>query len=68
MEKNVGTQDVELIPANPHFRKYFENWGNSSIRCVYSPTQKVVVKRQRKKIKLDAAAITTPDNEPMEIV
>lgn len=34
----------------------------------YSPTQKVLVKRKRKKIKLDVAAITTPVNERMDIV
>jgi len=34
----------------------------------YSPTHKGVIKRQRKKIKLDIVAITTPDNEPMDVV
>jgi len=34
----------------------------------YSPTHKYVVKRQRKKRKLDATTATTPDNEPMDIV
>ena len=34
----------------------------------YSPTHNAVVKRKRKKRKLDATVATTLDNEPMDIV
>jgi len=34
----------------------------------YSLIHKAIVKRQRKKRKLNAIAATTPDNEPMDIV
>jgi len=34
----------------------------------YSPTHKVVVKRQGKKRKLDVVAVATPENDPMDIV
>lgn len=35
---------------------------------LYNPTHKVVVKRQRKKRKLDAMVVTTPENEPTDIM
>jgi len=34
----------------------------------YSPTHKVVVKRQRKKRKLDTMTIMNLENEPMDVV
>lgn len=34
----------------------------------YSPTHKVVVKRQRKKRKLDAVAVMTSENEKLNIM
>lgn len=67
MEKIIGTQDVKLIPAT-HIKNYFENWINSSLDVFYSASHKVVVKIQRKKRKLNVAAIMTPDNEPIDIV
>jgi len=34
----------------------------------YSPTNKFFIKRKTKKRKLDVVAVTTPDNEPMDII
>ena len=68
MEKTVGTQDVELIPATTTFEIILRNEEILPLDVFYSPTHKAVIKRQRKKRKLYVATITTPDNEPMDIV
>ena len=68
MEKTIGTQDVELIPATPTSEIILRTEEIPPLDVFYSSTHKVVIKRQRKKKKLDVATITTPDNEPMDIV
>ena len=67
MEKIVDTQDVELIPTTPTSEIILTIEEIPPLDVFYSPTHKVVIKSQRKKRKLDVAAITTPDNEPMDI-
>ena len=59
---------MKLIPATPTLEIILRIEEIPPLDVFYSPTQKVFVKRQRKKIKLDVAAITTPNNEPIDIV
>lgn len=64
----MGTQDIEIIPTTPTLEIVLRIEEITLLDVFYSPTHKVVVKRQIKKRKLDVVAVTTPENEPMDIV
>lgn len=64
----MGTQDVELIPSTPTLEIILRTEEIPPLDVFCSPTHKFFVKRKRNKIKLDVAAIMTPDNEAMDLV
>ena len=68
VEKIVSTQEVEHIPATPTSEIVLRIEEIPPLDVFYSQTHKVVIKRQRKKRKLDVTVATTPKNESMDIV
>lgn len=60
--------DVEIILATPTSEIVMRVEEIPPLDVFYSPTHKVVVKRQRKKRKLYVVVVTIFENEPMDIV
>jgi len=67
VDKTIGTQDVEIIPTTPTSEIILRIEEIPPLYVFYSPAHKDVIERHRKKRKLDSIAITTSDNEPMDI-
>ena len=67
-EGAMGTQDVEIIPATSTSEIVLRIEEIPLLDVFYSPSQKAVLKRQRKKRKLDVVAVMTPKNEPMGVI
>ena len=67
-EGAVGTQEIEIIHVIPNSEIILRIEEITQLDVFYSPTHKAVLKRQRKKRKLDTMFVTTPENEPMYIV
>lgn len=67
-ERAMNTQDLEIIPITPTSKIVLRIKETPPLDVFYSPTHKVVVKRQRKKRKLGVVDVATLENEPMDIV
>lgn len=67
-KENVNTQEVEHIPVTPTSEIILRIENIPPLDVFYSPQHKAIVKRQKKKRNLDSTAVTTPDNELMDVV
>lgn len=68
LEETENTQKVEHIVVTPTSRIILRIEEISPLDVFHGPHDKVVVKRQRKKRKLDSIVATTPENEPMDVL
>lgn len=68
IEETVNTQEVEHIPVTPTSEIILRIEEIPPLDVFYSPQHKPVVKRQRKKRKLDSIAATTLENELMDVL
>ena len=64
----VNTQEIEHIPVNPASKIVLRIEEIPPLDVFYSPQHKAIVKRQRKKIKLESITATTQDNESMDVL
>lgn len=60
-------QDIEIIPENPTEEIVLQIEEIPPIDVFYSPKHRVVVKRQRKKRKIDQTPLLTPHAEMMNV-
>ena len=67
LEKIVSTQEVEHIPATPTSKIVLRIEEIPPLDVFYSPLHKVVVRRKRKRRRIEVSKIP-PGNEPMDIV
>ena len=68
VEEIAKEPEVEHIPVTPTFEIIIKIEYIPPLDVFYSPHHKAMVKRQRKKIKLDSIAATTPKNELMDVL
>lgn len=61
-------QDIEIIPENPTDEIILKIEEIPPLDVFYSPKHRVVVKRQRKKRKIDQGPLSTPHAEMMNVV
>lgn len=68
VEETVNTQEVEHIPVTPTSKIVLRIEEFPPLDVFYGPQHKAIVKRKRKKRKLDSTTVTTPDNELMNVL
>ena len=68
MEETANEPEIEHTPVTPTSKIKLKIEEIPPLNVFYSPHHKAMVKRQRKKIKLDSIAVTTPENELMDVL
>jgi len=66
--KDITQKDIEIIPKNPSGEITLNIEEMPPLDVFYSPKHRVVVKRQRKKRKIDQTSSTSPQSEFMNII
>jgi len=66
VEGATNTQETEHIPVSPSSEIVLKIEDIPPLDIFYSPQHKVVVRRQRKRRKLDV--VLTPEDEPMDVL
>lgn len=66
IERDVSTQEIEHIPIAPTFEIVLRIEEIPPLDVFYIPQHKVVIRRQRKKIKLDF--LLAPEDKPLDVL